>query len=139
MRGAFPEAEVTRSPHMVSLAFRDPHTGEQVAIHAVLGDFDEPRGAIGVYFAPEHAFEKLVDYVAGHEQMLLGHPCHRDAQLPFDFERRCRWTPRFMAVFLGAEPHCCEEVLAFVDGLAVIASDHFFDLSPTSAGVSWGI
>ena len=126
---AFPEAEVTRTPHMVSLAFQGVR--DQVAIHAVLGDFDEPRGPIGVYFAPEHVFQPLMDCDTRHEQMLLGHTCHTSVELPFDFERRCRWRPRFMAVFLGADPDCCGELRALVNGLSAIASDCFFERRPS--------
>jgi hypothetical protein len=36
-----------------------------------------------------------------------------------------------MAVFLGADPDCCGELRALVNGISAIASDCFFERRPS--------
>jgi hypothetical protein len=103
----FPEATVVTGVHVVSLFFRGYH-GECVYIKAELGDVEDARGDMAVYFGPEDVFPTV------NGTTLL------DCE---DMPHGC------VGAFFRAD---AGGVLAFVEGLAGLASRHFFERLPVS-------
>lgn len=114
----FPEATVATAERMASLHFKGFH-GATVRIKAELGGVDDDRGDIAVYFGPADVFRPFVTKTGFLDDtiMLLGRQC-------YDRFLDCEEIPNeCMGGFFRADD---PGVLAFAEGLADIASQHFF-------------